>query len=257
MGLAESRRAIHPLLDQRSPIDAQAVYYACYHPDEKTQLVTMPAGEEQASGYVCLSRTGIDLFRPLITMRLPLSPDSGDVDPLVGADLIYEAMSPGTDVILSAPTLYRPLLHALFDVQREELLNLYVLDRALFEPIINILVIRSETYNGLPRFIIRQTGDGQIDERGEIIASAGVNWRSPYFAEIYVHTKTAFRRQGLGRSLVASLVQDIIKGGRTPLYVVKADNEPSIQLAESVGFIALQAQDVLIEGILKPHPLNS
>ena len=49
-----------------------AAYYALHHPDDKTTLVVPPTAEGQrANGYVALSRTGIDLFRPLVTMRLP------------------------------------------------------------------------------------------------------------------------------------------------------------------------------------------
>lgn len=254
MKLDESRRAIRPLLDERNPADAQAVYYAYYHPAEKTQLTTTPNNETRIQGYICVSRTGIDLFRPLVTLRLPFFNDGSNLDPATSANLIAAAIPEGTAVLLTAPELYRPLLGAFFDIQQERKLKVFLLDRSRFEPIINVFVSQSESYNGLPRFIIRQTQDGHIGRRGEIVASAGLNWRSPQFAEIYVHTNTPFRRKGLGRSVVASLVQHVLDDGRTPLYVVNADNEPSIQLAESVGFVYAGATDVMIEGIRRPKP---
>ena len=66
--LAADRRAIRALLDEHSPSDAAASYYAFYHPDRQTQLLPYPAGAERAQGYVALSRTGLDLFRPLLTL---------------------------------------------------------------------------------------------------------------------------------------------------------------------------------------------
>ena len=71
-GIQDKRRAIRHLLREDDPADAMAAYYALYHPDDKTTLVVPPTTEGQrANGYVALSRTGIDLFRPLVTMRLP------------------------------------------------------------------------------------------------------------------------------------------------------------------------------------------
>jgi hypothetical protein len=61
--LAEKRRAIRPLLDEKEPADAAAVYYAFHHPGANTRLLTYPEQAARASGYVCFSRTGMDLFR--------------------------------------------------------------------------------------------------------------------------------------------------------------------------------------------------
>ena len=63
---------IRPLLDEIKPADALASYYAFYHPDQKTSLILYPPAATVAQGYIALSRTGMDLFRPLLTMRLPL-----------------------------------------------------------------------------------------------------------------------------------------------------------------------------------------
>lgn len=254
MTLSEKRRAIRHLLDERKPADATAVYYAIYHPDEKTQLITKPEGAQRAQGYLCLARTGIDLFRPLVTLRLPYAKDGRDVDPAFGASLVTEAIPEGMGVILNAPENYRPLINALFTIQQEQLLRVFVLDRGRFEPIINVLVTQSQSHNGSPRFVIRQSRTNNRSNQGEIVASAGLNWQSAHFAEIYVHTKSSYRRLGYGRSVVASIIQHVLESGRTPLYVANSENDPSIQLAESVGFIDSGIREILIEGTHNKYP---
>lgn len=254
MNLAEKRRAIHPLLDERKPADASTVYYAFYHPDEKTQIITQPEDARRAQGYLCIARTGIDLFRPLVTLRLPYTKDGREVDPDFGASLIAKAIPEGMSVIMNAPRIYRPLLSALFDIRQEQLLRVFVLDRGRFEPIINVLVTQSESDNGWPMFMIQHSRAGEGASPGEIVASAGLNWQSAYFAEIYVHTVSGFRRLGYGRSVVASLIQYVLDSGRTPLYVANSENDPSIQLAESVGFIDSGVREILFEGTRSNFP---
>jgi ribosomal protein S18 acetylase RimI-like enzyme len=244
--LANERRAIRLLLDEREPADAMAVNYAYHHPESRTQIVTYPtdAGPGKATGYLALSRTGIDLFRPFVTLRLPHE----DLD--AGVSLVHAALQPGAAVILGAPAHYTPLLQALFEVQSEEQLRLLVLDRSRFEPIINVLVTRAESHNELPRFVVRRT----VGNVAEVVASAMLNWRSPHFAEIAADTDPRYRRRGWGRSVVAAMVQSLIGHGRTPLYLAAENNEASIQLAQSVGFVDRGVRKIMIQGILKPHP---
>ena len=242
------------LLYERSPADASAAYYAFHHPDDRTQLFTLTDPAGVAAGYLCLSRTGMDLFRPLLTIRLPLSAVGDGPDPHSALALIYTALPAGSDVIVSAPQAYHPIISALFEIQSEQELHLMALDRTRFKPVINVLVTESETYNSLPRFVARTNAGSETHESHEIAASAGLNWRSPEFAEIYVHTKAAHRRRGFGRSVVAAVVQNTLESGRTPLYAVGAGNEASIQLAESVGFVSTGLVNTLFEATLKPRP---
>jgi GNAT superfamily N-acetyltransferase len=252
MSLDKERRAIRHLLTDNYPVDAAAVYNAIQQPQKNTQLVTNPAGADRARGYLCFARTGIDLFRPLVTMRFPESGDKLGYNLSQAREMISQAIPEGADVILSAPIAYQPLLSALFEIEKEQQLKLLALDRGRFEPIINVFVARSQTHDGLPRFVIRQGQDGRTGSRGEVVASAGLNWQSDYFAEIYVHTKAQHRRQGFGQSVVAASVQYVLDSGRRPVYLVAADNDSSIQLAESVGFVAVGANQVMVEGRRKP-----
>lgn len=248
--LKAQRRAIRHLLKDRDAADAMASYYAFYHSDEKTTLILTPEGVEanpaaHADGYVALSRTGMDLFRPLVTMRLPIERDSRATQ--AAAELLGRAIGPGQPVILTIPDRYRPLIDALFDVQSEERLRLYALNPARYEPIVNILVTRSQSPNGLPRFTIRSSQSGEE----EMVATASLNWQSPHFAEIAVNTRSQYRRQGWGRSVVAALSGYLLDSGRTPLYVVSEENSASASLAESVGFEDSGAREYLLQASLK------
>lgn len=237
MNLPTLRQAIRPLLNEQNPADGHAAYYAFHHPDNRTQLLTYPAGASTATGYICLSRTGIDLFRPLATLRLPPH------DPAGASDLLYTALIPGRSLFIHTPQEYYPVINACFDIQTIQTLALYRLNSQHFEPIINILVNRSDSPDNLPRFIIR-------DPNGQIGASAGVNWLSPHFAEINVNTQPQHRQRGWGRSVVSALVHYLLDSGRIPLYTTNEQNEPSIHLAQSLGFTDTGHRQLFLEATL-------
>jgi ribosomal protein S18 acetylase RimI-like enzyme len=243
--LTHQRQAIRHLLNQNNPADAMAAYFALYHPDAKTQLFLYPPNAPTPTGYLAKSKTGIDLFRPLITLRLPPQDFEGS------AALVAQALAPGVGVILNAPVIYEPLLRALFDVHKEDRLCVYALDPNRFQPEINVLVTRTTSVNELPRFIIESRGEAGMNE---VVASAGLNWQSPRFAEISVNTRPQHRRRGWGRSVVAAMVQHVLSTGRTPIYVVSEDNEASIGLAEAVGFVDTSTREWMIEGSLRQSP---
>lgn len=240
---AQKQGAIRHLLDERNPADAMAAYFAFYYPPEKTTLVTYPADGDRASGYVALSRTGVDLFRPFVTLRLP-------DDMRAGTLLLQSALPEGASAIISAPAAYFPLLQALFDIETEEHVWLYRLDPRGFEPIINVLVTQDTGANGFPRFLIRPP-----QERSVTAAVAGLNWMTSDFGEISVNTAPGYRRRGWGRSVVSAMANHLIENGRIPLYVVAKNNEASIQLAEGVGFTYTGIDQVIIQGSRRPLSL--
>lgn len=243
MSLPDRRRAIRHLLDEQNPADALASYLAFYHADNRTILRPYPFEASRAEGFVTLSRTGVDLFRPFVTMRLPIQ------DVQKSADIIYDAIDVGTAVILQASADYAPLLQALFDIQTEETLKIFKLDQNLFEPIINVFVTEDTSpTNNLPRFIIRNR------DNNEIAASASYNWQTKTFAEVSVFTHPDYRRRGWGRSVVSAIVNNILANGRIPLYTASESNIPSRQLAERVGFVDTGYRQTLMQGILLPHP---
>lgn len=243
MDLAARRHAIRPLLDDRQAADALASYYAFYHPDNRTSLVIQPPEVPKAQGYMALSGTGIDLFRPLVTMRLPL----GDLQ--LSADLIQDALPQEAPVILYVPEDHGPLINAFFEIQAENRLRVLVLDRGRHQPVINVLVTEERTPDNLARFVIRSRQDDN-----QVVASAHINWQTPNFAEIAVFTEADQRRQGWGRSVVAALVQHLLDSGRTPLYTVGEENRPSLQLAETCGFADLGIRKLLLEATRRTAP---
>lgn len=241
--LNAARQAIRPLLDERNPADGLSSYYAFYHAPDRTRIVTTPRGASRATGYVAVSRTAIDLFRPLVTLHLP--PD----DMHTAVELIHSALPAGTAVLINAPARYEALLGGVFDFQSVERLQLLRLDAARFEPIINVLVAQSTGANGLTRFIIRNRGGDN-----EVVASSGINWQTPYFAELSVHTSAGYRRQGWGRSVVSAMAHYVLESGRVPLYAVSAENEASNQLASSLGFVDTGAEQLFLQATLRPKP---
>jgi RimJ/RimL family protein N-acetyltransferase len=241
MNLASRRRAVRPLLDERKAADAMAAHYAFYYPDDKTSLIIAPAGASRARGYLAISRTGMDLFRPLVTMRLPLG-DHQDT-----AELFAAALPPETPAIFIIPEDHRPLVEAFVDIQVEDRLRILELDPNNQEPVINVLVTQEIAPNGYPRFIIRSQ-----HEKKRVVASAGINWQTPRFAEISVYTEAGQRRQGYGKSVVSALSRYLLDGARLPLYSVSEANPPSLQLAESSGFVDRGIRKLFIEGTRRP-----
>ncbi len=243
MTLDAQRLAIRHLINEQEPADALADYYAYYHPDQRTQLIIQPPGAKRAAGYVGISRTAVDLFRPFVTMRLPMD------DHAACWDLIAASLPPETPLLVYAPADYEPLLSAFFQIDTLDRLQVLVLDRGRYEPIINVLVTQSEGSNGLPRFLIRSTQD-----RSEILTASSLNWQTDYFAELSVFTAPEQRRQGRGRSVVAAMCQYLLENDRTPLYAVSENNGPSQRLAESVGFVDLGIRHLLLEASRKTRP---
>jgi RimJ/RimL family protein N-acetyltransferase len=246
MTVEQKRQAIRHLLDEEDPADALAVYYALYHPEAKSSLYLYPAQSERAAGFVALSRTGMDLLRPLVTLRLPGTDLEAD------AELIYSALPVGTGVLLSAPVAYEPQIRTFFEIEREERLRIYVLDPDRFQPVINILALAAPSPNNLPRFVILKPHDAP--DGGGVVAAAGLNWQSPRYAEISVSTTPNYRRRGLGRSVVSALAQQVLQEGRLPLYTVAESNAASIQLAEQLGFIDSGGRELMIEAVVKARP---
>jgi len=236
--LAQSRNAIRHLLNQHDPADGMASYYAFHHPDTKTDLATLPANEGRAEGYIAISRTGYDLFRPFLTMRLPIE------DMEACRRLVMEAFPPQTAVIAQVPTTYFPLMQALFHIESAQTMALYQLQNGRFEPSINLMVTRSLSPNGLPRFSVR-------NQEGDPVAAVAMNWQSPHFAELSVNSKPGYRRQGWGKTVLSVMVEHVLENGRLPLYVAAEDNEASIALARKVGFVRNGATVTFFQGTLR------
>ncbi len=245
MALEANRRAIQLLLDRRQPLDAMAVYYAFFHDAHKTRILTwppVPDNRHTAVGFIIVSRTGIDLFRPFLTMRLPLP------DLEASANLLQMALPEGAEAFMSISTDYEPLVRAFCEVLSEDRLHMYQLTQMPALEV-NVLVTRADL-DGLPRFVVKQMRNGQRITA----ASAALNWQTNHFAEIAVNTRPEYRQKGYGRAVVRALASHLLQHGRVPLYAVNPQNRASVQLARGLGFTLINEDEVMLEVRRRPHP---
>lgn len=233
---SSQRDLIRPLLDDRAPADALAVYYAFCHDPNRTVLVVHrdPGSADRADGFLVRAQTGQDLFRPLVTFRAP----SGEA----ALDLFREGLSPGRPCYFAVPMDLAAYVNRYLEVSDSTANLVYRLDPKRYQPIINIFVTTSRGPAGTPRYEVRQAE--------KVYASAGVTWRSARFAEIYVYVDPAVRGRGWGKSVVASAAGDMLMAGLTPLYVVANDNAASIRTAEAVGFVDTGIREYVCEAVL-------
>ncbi len=234
--LADTERTrVGRLLDEREPRDALAGYYALNHPSSRTRIWAALSPQGALVAFLVRAQTGHDLFRPLITGRAPDFPTL--------AELARTALAPGQPVYFSLPLVDASWARALVDSATQTILRLHILRPESFSPVINVLVTRNPSPDGLPRYEIRQ------GER--VLAAAGLNWRSPSFAEVFVYTDEAVRERGHGRSVVTALCQELLHAGCTPLYAADQASPASLRLAASVGFTDSGQREFVCSGSLR------
>ena len=233
----EQRTTIAPLLDITSPADAPTAYYALYHDANRSNLFVQMDANKRAVGFVGRFQTGLDLFRPVITMRCWQAE--------IAADLLAEACVVGRPYLLFSNLNQLALVGGSLEVSNEHILSIYALDPSRFTPVVNVLVVNKTAPDGTPRAEIHSGG---------LQAVAGVNWQSPGFAELYVHTEAEARQRGWGRSVAAACTERILGSGRIPLYLVEPSNEASVSLAESLGYYNTGARQVFADAVYSGHP---
>lgn len=227
------RSNVRDLLNEFDAADGLASYYALHHESRRTTLFMHRNHEGQVDGFLARCQTGIDLFRPLVTMRVRGSQAI--------PSLIAEGLVAGRPYMLAVPTSLVERLEpylALRDVTRNHVLRL---DPARYHPEMNVLVNRRKDQSANPR--------AEIVRGGQVVAVAGVNWRSPIFAEVFVDVQPEHRGRGLGRAVVNALVSDLLQMEVTPLYSVGEDNTASRELAERVGFIDTGARETAAQAV--------
>ncbi|MCC7206325.1 MAG: GNAT family N-acetyltransferase [Anaerolineae bacterium] len=234
--LREQRNLASALLDSSNPVDAPTAYYALYH-DQARSALFVRGDRSNPQGFVGRFQTGMDLFRPLVTLRCR--------DATVAADLLAEALIVGRPYILFCLMNQYILVGGSMDISNERILSIYTLDRARFKAEINVLVTHGKTPQGTPRAMIEAGGQRAV---------AGVNWQSPGFAEVYVDVDPAVRQKGWGRSVLVACCERVLAGGRQPIYLVEPSNTASVRLAESAGFVDSGARQVYADAIYTGHP---
>ncbi len=230
--LNEKRRALRPLLSPGDPADALASYYGLWHDPRRTQLILHYDEGGGVDGFAVVAQTGIDLFRPLVTLHAQSQE--------VGQSLLHSALQPGRPYHIIVPVTLAPAVREEMEVTRSSLTRIYRLDPGRFQAVINVLVQRVDTEEGVLRF--------QIESQGQVMAMAGTNWRSPTFAEIFVYVHPGGRGRGWGRSVVSACTAALLDQRVRPLYTVEEDNQASVRIAESLGYVDTGLRQLVGEG---------
>jgi RimJ/RimL family protein N-acetyltransferase len=229
------RRAIRPLLSPDDPADALTSYYALWHDPRRTQLTLHHDTRGEVDGFLNLSQTGVDLFRPLMTLR---APDESTV-----TSLVETALVPERSYLMVVPVTLASALRQRLDIARSTLNRVYRLSPARFQPIVNVLVQRVSAADGTARF--------QIESQGQVVAMSGTNWRSPTHAEVFVYVHPKGRGRGWGKSVVSACTAALMEDRLRPLYMVEERNEASMHIAEGLGYVDTGARELAGEGRLK------
>jgi len=231
----EQRRSIAHLLSPTSPEDALTAYYALYH--HRTQLFTH--GQEVIVGFLAICQTAHDLFTPLVVMRA----DSDDVL----AALISDHLDEGREYLFAVKEQMASVLRRCLTTWDEHYNLIYTVDEESFRPHSRCLAEARE--GRFPRFEIR---DGE-----DVIAAAGPNWRSPYFAEVGVWTQESHRGRGLAKAVVSACTSELLEEGIRPLYIVAEGHTASIRVCEALGYRFSGYKEFSCQGRLRPKQWSS
>jgi RimJ/RimL family protein N-acetyltransferase len=230
MSVFENRKLVRQILDDRSPADAPTAYYALHYPPAKTVLTVGEDERTQRMGFVAACQTGLDLFRPLVTMRC--------FSPQIAGRLLEDVLNEDRPYLFFARRDQLPLAETFMEVEYSRLLHVFQLDPDRFKPVVNVMVQHHTAPDGMPRCEIFSGG---------LQARAGVNWSSERFAEVFVHVEPEARQRGWGRSVASACTDHLLRIGKTPLYLVDIENEASRELALNVGYVDTGARQVYAE----------
>ncbi len=233
MTLKQLRESARALLNEFDAADGLASYYALYHDPKRTMLSVYHGPGGQPEGFLVNCQTGFDLFRPLVTLRVR----GVDAIPY----LIQDGLTAGRPYLLVVPEHLVERLEN-YAILSEPIRNMILrLEPGQFKPKMNVLVTYHTAPDGSPRTEIR------VGEK--IGAMAGVNWRSPIFAEIYVQVQPYHRGRGWGQAVVSGLIAELLKMGVTPLYHVDETNTSSRELANRLGFVDTGAREIVSQAV--------
>lgn len=142
--------------------------------------------------------------------------------------LLSNHLDEGREYLFAAKEQRASLLRRSLVTWDEHYNLIHTVNEASFRPDSHHFVEKVAREDGFSRFEIR---DGK-----SVIAAAGTNWRSPYFAEVGVCTQEGFRGHGLARAVVSAYTVKLLKEGISPLYIVAEGNTASIRVCEALGY---------------------
>lgn len=217
-----------------------AAYYALQHPPDRVSLFAYQPTQSGLRGFLAVARTGLDLFRPL---AIPFVGQEAGL-----TELLRAALRPGRPVVLHLPVEQRPWAQEVVEISDVRPSELLRLDPKRHKPVVNVLVVESVSPNGWPRYEIR-TADGSV-------AAAGLNWKGPRFAEIYLDIELRARGRAYGASVLSAICRRLIEEKITPLYRVGADDLAAIGEAEDLGFRPTGIQTLACHAVLRTQPIG-
>lgn len=229
------RHLLAPLLDQQSAADASAGYYALRHPAERLELLADFTGSDTVRGFLAIARTGLDLFRPVAT---PFA-----AHPATLTSLLRAGLRPGQPVLLFLPVEQQSWIEGLVLLSESKTMTLLRLDPSVFEPVLNVLVVSTQSPEGSPRFEVRTP-------RG-LHAAAGVNWRGDRFAEVYVESDAEGRARGFARSVLAAIVGQLLSERLVALYRVDELDSQAAADAHRIGFRRTGERTLVAQALLR------
>lgn len=100
---------------------------------------------------------------------------------------------------------------------------------------------RAENADGLAA----DTGDSFYEaiyarEHGSVVGLVRCIHLTPHTAEVYIETSPGWRNRGIASRLLGEMLKTVRRRGLRLLYVVSADNAPSLRLAEKAGLKPFQ-----------------
>ncbi|MCK5052841.1 MAG: hypothetical protein KAR65_01105 [Anaerolineales bacterium] len=216
----EERRKLRNLVDVHSTSDAMAAYYGLEHPSERVSIFGYYPTDQVLSGFMAIASTGLDLFRHLV---IPFAATNEAIRALITA-----VLDPGRPYLIYLPNEQSESLIDVADIEPIAVTNLLRLETNRFQPVMNVLVQKSEGPGGTPRF--------EIQSRGEGYAASGINWRSPQSAEIYVESDSPGYRRGFTKSVLAATIQNLLNEKVRILFRVADDDYSAFEDAFDLGF---------------------
>lgn len=214
------RSRLANLVSERLPADALAAYYALNHPGPRVRLVGLQTTQGDLVGFAVEAQTGHDLFRPLV---IPVASQPEGL-----RALLHALTAQGRPFLLHLPLDQQSWIGPELTLEQIRPVYLYRSDPGAFPTEFNVLVVESSTPDGLKRFEIRS--------RKEVVAAAGLNWRSPYFAEVYVEGTLEASSRGLTRSVFAAATGHVLGENLTCLTFVGDSDVQAQAMAEWVGY---------------------
>lgn len=80
---------------------------------------------------------------------------------------------------------------------------------------------------------------GYVNEEGKLVAMSGVGFLTKRsFAISYTETKPEYRGRGIAKCLTSLASESLIKKGLVGVYSADVTNEPSLRVAETLGFLS-------------------